>query len=189
MQHGTASVIVARNGKAVLPELLDALTKQSDALQEIIVVDNASADGTCELLKQHYPAVTVIPLAVNEGVSGGYSVGLEHALRQGHDWVWMLDQDSRPSTTTLKELLAACISSPEYGRIGIVAPLPVNSSTGKPYPLFLWKKGQVEVRPGQNGEALTLVDMVISSGSLIRSDAVRKVGLPRRDFFMDFVDY
>jgi rhamnosyltransferase len=57
------------------------------------------------------------------------------------------------------------------------------------YPSFLWREGQVEVSPTRGGDGLILVDMVISSGSLIRRQALMQAGLPRKDFFIDFVDY
>src|SRR5947209_7146356 len=89
-----ASVAVCWNGRGILPGLLESLQKQTRPLNELIVVDNASTDGTMELLSEQYPSVKVIRLATNEGVSGGYSAGLEYALGRNYDWVWMLDQDS-----------------------------------------------------------------------------------------------
>jgi GT2 family glycosyltransferase len=158
-------------------------------LSEVIVVDNASTDGTTEMLSEQYPSVKVIRLATNEGVSGGYSAGLEYALGRNYDWVWMLDQDSRPLPDTVEKLLAASRSFPDGDKLALVAPLAIDAATGTPLALFLWREGQVEVPTSSEGEGVTLVDMVISSGSLIRSEAVRKAGLPRKDLFMDFVDY
>ncbi len=189
MEAGIASVTVSRNGRVVLTEHLELLMGQSHPLSEIIVVDNASTDGTIEVLNERFPAVKVIRLAKNEGVSGGYSAGLEYALGRKHDWVWMLDQDSKPHQDTVANLLAACNSFPDREKLGLIAPLPINAATGAPYPLFLWREGQEALLPVPGGNTLTLVDMVISSGSLIRSEAVRKAGLPRNDFFIDFVDY
>jgi len=189
MKPKIATVVVSRNGVEVLLELLRLLVNQTETLTEIIVVDNASSDGTLDLLSQHFPRITLIPLRSNEGVSGGYSKGLEYALRHNHDWVWMLDQDSRPSQETLGDLLAAYRLFPEREKLALIAPLPVNASTCKPYPIFLWRDGQREISTSESTGAITLVDMVISSGSLIRSQALGKAGMPRQDFFMDFVDY
>jgi GT2 family glycosyltransferase len=189
MEATIASVTVSRNGRAVLSGHLESLLNQSQPLSELIVVDNASTDGTIELLNEHYPAVKVIRLANNEGVSGGYSTGLEYALGRKYDWVWIFDQDSRPSSSTLADLLAAYESFPNREKLGLIAPLPINEATGANYPSFLWREGQVEVSPERGGEGHILVDMVISSGSLIRRQALMKAGLPRKDFFIDFVDY
>jgi rhamnopyranosyl-N-acetylglucosaminyl-diphospho-decaprenol beta-1,3/1,4-galactofuranosyltransferase len=184
-----ASVVVSWNGRAILPGLLESLLKQTQPLSEIIVVDNASTDGTIELLKEQYPSVKVIRLESNEGVSGGYSAGLECALGRNHDWIWMLDQDSRPLPDTVEKLLAAYGSFPDRDKLGLIAPLAIDAATGAPDPLFLWREGQIQAPAASVGEGITLVDMVISSGSLIRREAVLKAGLPRKDLFMDFVDY
>jgi len=189
MEASIASLTVSRNGRALLSEHLQLLLNQSRPLSEVVVVDNASTDGTIELLTEHFPTVKVIRLANNEGVSGGYSAGLEYALSRNYDWIWMLDQDSRPLTSTVANLLAAYDAFPDREKLGLVAPLPINAATGVPYPIFLWRDGQVEQSVSPEREGLSLVDMVISSGSLIRSEAVRKAGLPRRDFFIDFVDH
>jgi rhamnosyltransferase len=173
----------------MLPGHLEALQSQGSALSQIVVVDNASTDGTVEFVSKRYPNVNVIRLDKNEGVSGGYCAGLEYALERGYDWVWMLDQDSKPVPGTVENLLAEYEAFPEPDKLGLIAPLPVDQETGEPYPLFLWEERQRNLSVDFRSAGLTLVDMVISSGSLIRVDAVRKAGLPRRDFFMDFVDY
>jgi len=131
----------------------------------------------------------IIRLGKNEGVSGGYCAGLEYALEQGYEWAWMLDQDSKPLPGTVEKLLKEYEGFPDREILGLVAPLPVDEETGEPYPLFLWRDRQLKISQEPPGGSLMLVDMVISSGSLIRLDAVRKAGLPRREFFMDFVDY
>jgi len=184
-----AGVVVSWNGRTILPGLLESLLKQTQPLSEIVVVDNASTDGTVGLLKEQYPSVKVIRLESNEGVSGGYSAGLEYALARNYDWIWTLDQDSRPLPDTVEKLLSAYESFRERDRLGIIAPLAIDAATGIPDPLFLWRGGQIRAPEASVGEGLTLVDMVISSGSLIRREAILKAGLPRKDLFMDFVDY
>src|SRR5207245_11480972 len=132
-----------------------------------------------------YPSVKVIRLETNEGVSGGYFAGLEYALSRNYDWVWMLDQDSRPFPSTVEKLVCAAESFPERDKLGLIAPLAINVASCAPYSLFQWRDGQIEVPAASGEEGITLVDMVISSGSLIRSEAIIKAGLPRKDLFMD----
>jgi len=189
METRIVSVTVSRNGRALLSDHLELLLNQSVPLLDIIVVDNASDDSTVEFLRERYPSVRVIPLANNQGASGGYSVGLQYALGCNYEWVWMLDQDSRPPHDTLRSLLAAYNTFPEREKLGLIAPLPINPTTGAPYSLFVWRDGQVKLSTTAEGRGITLVDMVISSGSLIRNEAIVKAGLPRADFFMDFADY
>src|SRR3974377_445915 len=62
MSLSVASVTVAYNAAKVLPRQIDALRRQTRALQEIIVVDNASSDGTDAMLAERYPQVTLLQM-------------------------------------------------------------------------------------------------------------------------------
>jgi rhamnosyltransferase len=186
-----ASVTLAYNSERLLPKQLDALLRQSRPLDEIIVVNNGSTDGTLSLLSAKYPQVTVLDIPVNAGVGGGYSAGLSYAANQlKHDWVWLLDHDSVPMHDGLEALLRG-LGRAEASResVGIVAPVPVHPETLLCYPGMLWRKGWVRPSCDWLNQPLCFVDAVISSGSLVRSEVVERAGLPRADFFIDFVDY
>jgi GT2 family glycosyltransferase len=186
-----ASVTVAYNGAGVLARHLDALYRQTKEPDEIIVVNNASTDGTLKLLANEYPHVTVLNLPKNVGVGGGYAAGLAYAaLDKRHDWVWLFDQDSVPAKTCLEGLLNALQqlgSSTES--TAVLAPVCVHPGTKMPYPGHLWMGGRMVPTPGDPSQPINFVDFVISSGSLMKREAIEAVGLPRADFFMDFVDY
>jgi GT2 family glycosyltransferase len=186
-----ASVTVATNAAHLLPRQLDALQQQSRKLDEIIVVDNASNDGTREMLARQYPDVTVLSLPENGGVGGGYAAGLTHAaITRKYSWAWLLDDDSVPPPDGLQELLDGLRYLDEStAQTAILAPLCIDSKTSTSYPGLSWQGGRLVPTPGDPREPLVFVDCVISSGSLIRREAVEAVGLPRVDFFMDFVDY
>ena len=186
-----ASVTVAFNGAHILRQHLQALKNQSRSLDEIVVVDNASTDETRQLLATEFPDVTVLPLPRNVGIAGGLAAGLAYAaLQQKHDWVWTFDQDSIPASDTLACLVAGLEHVPETDdSIAILAPLCAHPDTQTPYPSLRWQRWRfVPVEISAN-DPITFVDMVISSGSLVRQAAVQQAGLPRQDLFMDFVDY
>lgn len=72
-----ASIVIPNwNGVALLPACLDALRAQTDRRFEIVVVDNASADGSVELLARDYPEVRVVTLPQNLGFTGGVNAGI-----------------------------------------------------------------------------------------------------------------
>ena len=88
--------LIARN----LPHVLAALG--DDPRHEVIVVDNASTDGTVGLLKLRFPQVTVLALDQNHGFGGGSNAGIERAA---NDIVLLLNNDMRPEPGFVEPLL------------------------------------------------------------------------------------
>lgn len=188
--HGIACVIVAYNNAGNLGQLLDALLNQSEPIAEIILVDNASSDGTTRMIKQTFPQVTLFANPSNTGVGGGYAQGMEYAYKKGYNWIWLLDGDSLPQVSALEQLMTALVNlMPVHPRIGILASSPINPSTGQIYGGFV-RKGLFHKVPKEIAHLRkpALVDTVVSSGCLVSNKVVEDAGLPRTDFFMDFVD-
>jgi GT2 family glycosyltransferase len=183
-----ASVTVVFNSVQVVARHISALLAQTHPLTEIVIVDNGSCDGTPELLSREFPQVTVLELHENAGVGGAYAAGVEYAVGQGYDWIWLFDDDSLPQPEALHQLLEA--QPIRHGnRVGAVACLPVNPETGRTYSGWLWRDRLVPVDPAVATQQYYFVDTVISSGTLLNRHAVEAVGLPIREYFMDFVDH
>lgn len=186
-----ASVTVAYNAAQVLPKQLDALLRQSRTLEEIIVVDNGSKDSTVEMIRNQYPQVTILELRENLGVGGAFAAGLSYAaLQKKHDWVWLLDEDGVPASDAAEQLLRGYALSEQQGRkAAVLACLPAHAQSGLSYPGLLWQERLVPPPVEVLKQPIWFVDATISSGTMVRRDAVEAVGLPRADFFMDFVDF
>lgn len=185
-----ASITVTWNGIGTITRHLKALQAQTIALTEIVVVDNNSTDGTRDLLRRDFPDITILPLEQNLGVGGGFAAGLEYALRKGYEWGWLFDQDSVAEPSALEALLHVLDAfSTDRDIIGILAPLLVDSGSGREYVGELWRHRFIKPPPEEAQSPVLFVDSVLSSGSLIRREAIRKAGLPRADFFMDWVDH
>jgi GT2 family glycosyltransferase len=184
-----ASVTVAWNGARIISRHLQSLRLQTTPLAEIIVVDNASSDATVVLLSRTFPEVTILQLEENVGVGGGFAAGLEYALSKNYEWFWLFDQDSIADASALDRLLSALdVLSEEQEKIGILASLLADPDTGMEYLGELWRDRLIKVPQEQVLSPVLFVDSVMSCGSLIRRSALERVGLPRSDFFMDWVD-
>lgn len=72
-------IVVSWNGEAYLGECLDSLWTEVGPDDEVIVVDNASTDGSVGLVRQRYPQVRLIQNDRNLGFAGGMNVGLRAA--------------------------------------------------------------------------------------------------------------
>ncbi|WP_348771212.1 glycosyltransferase [Canibacter zhuwentaonis] len=120
------AVIVSHNRKHRLKESLHALSRQTVWPERIIVVDNASTDGSVEYaadalgLWPREVTVELIDLDENTGGAGGFAVGIAAALvptalnnggdnsRQGvSDWIWVMDDDTIPHPTALGNAVRA----------------------------------------------------------------------------------
>jgi GT2 family glycosyltransferase len=186
-----ASVTTAYNSAQELVQHLEALLQQKRPLQEIIVVDNASTDETSSLIAVRYPHVTLLRMAENQGTGGALATGLAYAaLEKKHDWIWMFDQDSVPGSDALKLMLdeARHLDSAS-SEIGVLATLPVNPNMEVSSTPWLWRNRFVKPPAEFLNSPILYADMVITSGSMVRREVIEKIGLPRSDFFIDFVDY
>ena len=98
------ALVVTHNRKALLAECLAALAQQTYPLAHILVVDNASSDGTAELLAG-YPQIQQLRLEQNLGAAGGFHHGLRVARQMPFDWIWLLDDDAHPVPDSLQKLM------------------------------------------------------------------------------------
>src|SRR5262245_65644454 len=85
------AVVVTYNRRELLFEALAAAHAQSRAPDAVIVVDNASTDGTAAAVRARYPSVRLAELGHNTGGAGGFAYGLALALAGGADVVWLRD--------------------------------------------------------------------------------------------------
>ena len=124
----TTVVIVNYNGSRYLRECLSALRSQTLPPHrfEVVVVDNASADGSVELLRREFPWVRVLALAENRGFAGGNNAGF--AVAHGSR-VALLNNDTAADPHWLAELCAALDAHPEAG--GAASKLVFHAEPGK----------------------------------------------------------
>lgn len=186
-----ASVTVTYNAANVVGKQLSALLGQTRRLDEIIVVDNGSQDGTLEMLRDQYPEITVIGLKENLGIGGALAASLSYsALEKKYDWTWLFDQDSVPEIDALDQLIRGYSTSEgQRGNVGVLASLPKDERNCITYPGLLWRERLVAPCFKTCQQPVWFVDATISSGTMICREVVEKVGLPRTDFFIDFVDF
>ncbi len=101
-------VVCNYNGEGHLPFCLDALRGLAGEVAEVIVVDNASTDGSLALLEGSYPEVRVIEAGGNLGPCVARNLGMREARTK---WVLAIDNDAVLPPETLTELLQAAESS------------------------------------------------------------------------------
>jgi GT2 family glycosyltransferase len=106
-QERVIAVVVTHNRRELLVEALDSITVQSRVPDAVVVIDNASTDGTADLVRERYPDVTLRPTSRNLGGAGGFALGIATALDLDADLIWLMDDDTVPTTDALAELVSA----------------------------------------------------------------------------------
>jgi GT2 family glycosyltransferase len=110
-------VIVNWNGARLLPACLDAVRRlETPFAFETVVVDNASTDGSVDLLRRDYPEVRLIETGANLGFAGGNNAALRLVKTP---YAVLLNNDAAPEPTWLANLLAP-FSAPGNERLGVV---------------------------------------------------------------------
>jgi GT2 family glycosyltransferase len=105
-------VLVNTNEFHHLRRCLPALDRQSYANIEVILVDNASTDGSLDWVREHYPETRIIENGCNLGYAGANNVGFEHARG---DLVAVLNPDTEVDPKWLDEIVAALETNPTAG--------------------------------------------------------------------------
>jgi len=109
------SVIIPNwNGARLLPTCLDSLRRQSYAEREIIVVDNASTDGSLELLARDYADVRVLVLPSNRGFTGACNTGIQASHGE---FIALLNSDTEVDEHWLGQVVAAFERHSEAGLV------------------------------------------------------------------------
>lgn len=111
-----AVVIVNWNGERFLDRCLTALLAQTAKPHEIILLDNASTDGSVEIARR-FPAVRVIALEQNTGFARGNNLAIEAASKES-EWIALINPDAFAAPRWLEALLAAAESNSEFDVFG-----------------------------------------------------------------------
>lgn len=102
-----AVVLVNWNGPNETLACIRSLASSELPVWRIYVVDNASSDDSVERLRQATPEIRLVRAERNLGYAGGFNLAWPTALRDGADYIWLLNNDTLVSPTCLRHLLEA----------------------------------------------------------------------------------
>lgn len=178
------AAVVTYNRRELLQESLAAVAAQSRRPDAVVVVDNASSDGTPDLIRERFGDVDLVELPANTGGAGGFAVGIDRALALEADLIWLMDDDTVPEPKALESLLDARERAEE-------APALVASrvvwTDGRDHPM-----NTPRVKPGATRDELRIAASAgcspVRSASfvsiMVEAAAVRDRGLPIADYFL-----
>jgi len=195
------AVIVTHNRKALLLRCISAVLNQTIPVHRLVIVDNASSDGTREqLVKKGYASETdgvtetigttgidVIRLQENLGGAGGFHFGMQHAFQEDMDFMWIMDDDGYPAADCLERQL------PYAGSHDYVMPVSLDTQDHTKLTWFIRMKNKKWTRSYKE-LAASFTDGIMPqatpfNGLLLSRQVIQQVGWPNKDMFIWGDDY
>lgn len=183
-------VIPNWNGQKFLKTCLDALQRQTHRDLEVIIVDNASSDGSQAFIQENYPNVRLIELSENRGFTGACNAGIEAAKG---DLISLLNNDTEVDERWAEAVVDAFARHPEAGMVASKMLLFDRRDTihttgdyftveGKPGNRGVWQRDE-----GQYDQE-EYVFSACGGSSVYRRQMLDQIGLLDDDFFFSLED-
>lgn len=183
-------VILAWNGIAYLKDCLDSVLAQNYLDVEIIVVDNASVDGSAQYVAEFFPQVRIIQNENNLGFAGGMNIGTEVAT--GDVIIW-LNQDTVVKQDWLQAIVETFDNYPDVGVVGCKI-FEADSKTlhhaGGSLDILSGEShhfGAGEPDVGQYDNSVD-IEYVTGAAMAVRRQVINKVGLLDERFFPGYYE-
>lgn len=186
MQAGSVSVIVVNfNAQDTLPRCLEALRAQSLKAARVIVIDNASTDGSIESARELFPEFEYVSLLENTGFAAANNRAIE---RCDSEFVALLNPDAFPEPAWLEELVKAARQTPDAASFGSCQLMAGDTDvldgiedvchiSG-----LVWRGGHGRSRNGDDYSAREIFSPC-AAAALYRRQAMQAVGGFDEDFF------
>jgi len=186
-----AAVVVTFNRLEKLNTVIASIEAQTTPVAQLIVVDNASTDGTGAWLASLETSVPleVVSMSVNSGGAGGFAEGMLRGYQSGADHVWIMDDDCYPQPGALEALVsgfdaAVAELGPDVPFACSVVEFTDGNICEMNNPVPTWDWGRLLVK-GQRNVMVTACSFV---SVLVPRWAIARYGLPYRDYFIWFDD-
>lgn len=112
------TVVLNFNQCALTRDMLESLREGRGADNHVLLIDNASSDGSAENLRREFPEVEVIEPGENLGCSGGRNHGARAAVERGADYIFFCDNDAFVAEDCISRLRAHLDANPQVGIVG-----------------------------------------------------------------------
>ncbi len=183
VQGQIAAIVVTYNRKELLVECITALLRQSADNLDILVIDNASTDGTKNEIERFIDnkKVHYFNTGENIGGAGGFNYGIKNAYALGYDLFWLMDDDTVPSEKALEELLTAGEAlQNKFGYLVSKALWTDGTLCKMNIPAFMDHR----ISPTAETQDCLPIRQATFVSFLVTRETVKKVGLPIKEFFL-----
>lgn len=183
-----ACIVLNWNGWRDTIECLDALNECTYLSVAVIVVDNGSTDDSVARIRAAHPDILLLESGMNLGFAGGNNIGIRHALTHRADYLWLLNNDTKPAPDALSALVSKARTD---ARLGAVASICYDASA--PSTVQIWAGGRVSLWIGYIHNSTTprsddWFHTLNGTSMLIARSALEDVGLLDEGFFLYWED-
>ncbi len=181
-------ILLNWNGWRDTAQCISSLADLHSAAARIVVVDNGSTNDSVNRLKALYPKLDILETGRNLGFAAGCNVGIRHALEDGTDYVWLLNNDTTVGPNALRALIEKAESDVRLGAVGSAI-----YSMSEPNTLQAWGGGYVNFWLGRSRHFIEPVpdqdlDFITGASIFLRRSALLTPGLLDEGFFMYWED-
>lgn len=176
-----SAVVVTYNRLPFLKEVIQALQNSATIVDHIIIVDNNSNQETFDYLTALGDQIEYVRLDENIGGAGGFNRGVRYFMEHTNDeFVWLMDDDTVPSATTLTELVTFAKQTPNFGFLASDVRWTdgTRAKMNNPAP-----KNRLNKIPEDATEPEELMNATFVS-LLMKRDIINQIGLPITEFFI-----
>ena len=182
MKKRIAAIVVTYNRLNFLTRCIDALRRQNNADMDILIIDNASTDGTKEALASMAAEGVIVyrNTGKNLGGAGGFNYGMRVAAEAGYDYLWIMDDDCIPDEGALDALVQADADlDGQYGFLSSIA----YWRDGSPCNMNIQRVGLHEKLTDYTTRCVPIIMATFVSAFFPRA-RVLECGLPIKEFFI-----
>ncbi|MBR1624208.1 MAG: glycosyltransferase, partial [Clostridia bacterium] len=179
----TLAVVVTYNRAEKLKNCLFSLKNQTFKAFDILVVNNASTDETAEVLEKE-GGVIVMNEEKNVGGAGGFYDGMQYGVKNGYEYLWLMDDDVVPHENALEKLFEADENlQGEYGFLSSLA-LFTDGTPAVMNNHLLKSKISTDniIRAGEETYVNVLSATFVSF--FIKTEKVKEYGYPVKEMFL-----
>ncbi len=194
LQPSVAVILVNWNGYEYTVQCLQSLRKLDYSNFTVILVDNASTDGSLQKIKQQFSDLVFIENRENTGFTGGNNTGMAYALEENYEYICLLNNDTEVETDFLKVLVAEIENDPGIGAVQPKIRYNHNRAViwnAGGFFRGLWGtpvvRGENRVDRGQY-EQSSVVEWVTGCCILVKASTVRECGPLNDRYFAYFED-
>jgi hypothetical protein len=188
------AIVVSYKDKEAVARCVRSLFESSYLALRVIVVDNASCDGTVEQMRQRFPGCRIVAGVRNLGFGRACNAGIEIALAEGSDFLLLLNQDTTVDRELAERLVAFMQEHPRAGMVGAKTLSFHRMPDGSPKRLYAgaWRTflpliqniPGIEQSDTEIPDSPVRTDYVWGHGMMLRASAVADVGAFDPAFFM-----